>query len=426
MTGEGTCATKTSARETSLESPIRVFAIFFHPRTSVSAFGGAEKRFIETLKILCEKRRLNVFVLEAAPTLLQESFPNLRKVVVSLGVHGKGWLGTYAEWTLWVLKTVFKGASLFARTKPSVILIPNNTLPNLVSSRIFSLLFRVPTCVVVHHIDAPFSTSTSRNRSLYNSYRSISYSTLVSLSKTVATYLTLAFIKKAKAIIAVSNFTAETLTSLGVPENKIRVSGNAVNSDFIRGVKPSYDEKAFDAAFVGRIAKEKGIFDLLKVWKNVVQVRKNAKLLLIGTGLEYPLTKERISHLGLENRVLLRGRCDDAQLYGLLKSSRLLAFPSLFEGWGMAVAEALACGLPVVAYDIPALREVFGKCGSVFLVPPKNVESMTSTVLDILSLKENEWSRLSCCSKRYAKQFTWEKVVEKDFESLKPFSRKDR
>jgi glycosyltransferase involved in cell wall biosynthesis len=422
MTSEESCAATILTREAGPNSPLKVFVVFFHPRTSVSAFGGAERRFAETLKVFCRDSCLDISVLEAAPSLLQESLPNLRKDVVSLSFHGKGWLGTYAEWALWSLKALFKGASPFVKSKPNVILVPNSTLPNLVSSRIFSRLFQVPACVIVHHIDAPFSGPTSGNSSLYNSYRSISYGALVSLSKTIAAYVTLPFLKKAKAIIAVSNFTAGSLANLGIPERRIRVSGNAVSLNFIKGVNPSYEKKTFDAVFVGRIAKEKGIFDLLKVWRNVVRVRRNARLLLIGTGLEYDLVKRRISELGLENRVFLRGRCEDADLYGLLKSSRLFVFPSLFEGWGMAVAEALACGLPVVAYDIPALREIFGKCGSMFLVPPKNVESMTSTVLDILSLNESEWAELSDCSERYSEQFTWDKIAEKDFESLKVFS----
>jgi glycosyltransferase involved in cell wall biosynthesis len=197
------------------------------------------------------------------------------------------------------------------------------------------------------------------------------------------------------------------------------VSGNAVNVNFISNIKPLNAEKVYDGVFVGRIAKEKGVFDLLNIWKRIVEKKNDAKLLIVGSGIEFQAVKEAIFKLGLENKVFLRGRCRDRELYELLKLSRVFIFPSLFEGWGIAVAEALACGLPVVAYDIPALREVFGECKGVFLVPVKNIVCMGSIVLEILNLNEDEWGRLSHYSRVYSESFSWEKVAEKDLEALK-------
>jgi glycosyltransferase involved in cell wall biosynthesis len=421
---EAVCYGITLKEERKLNYPLKVFAIFFHPKTSVTAMGGAEKRFVETLKIFDKKHDLEVTVLEAAPDLLTEPKIKCKKDLVFLNFHGNGWLGTYLEWALWIVKAFFKGFRLLRHVKLDVIFIPNNTLPNLVLGYFFNLIFHAPLCIVVHHIDTTFSKPSLRNYSIYNSYREIKYSKLVSLPKTVAFYASLPLLKKAKAIISVSNFTAKALENNGVNGCKIFVSGNAVDLALIKKVKPYSYGKVFDGVFVGRIAKEKGIFDLLKVWKNVVKVRKNAKLLVIGNGLELPFVKEKISALGLEDKVSLYGQCNDTELYSLLKSSKLFIFPSVFEGWGMAVAEALACGLPVVAYDIPALREVFGECESVFLVPIKNIESMTSTVLDILNVNENEWVELSHCSKSYSKRFSWEKIAQKDLELLRDFKKR--
>lgn len=86
---------------------------------------------------------------------------------------------------------------------------------------------------------------------------------------------------------------------------------------------------------------------------------------------------------------------------------------------GIAIAEALSCGLPVVAYDIPAVREIFGECRSVFLVPTKNLTSLTSTVLDLLETTKEEFRKLSENSIQFAKQFSWEEAASKDIESLR-------
>lgn len=399
--------------------PLRILAIFFHPTALVTALGGAEKRFVETLKAFCRESDLEVTVLESAPNLLEKAEITCTKHLLPLIFHGKGWLGTYLEWSFWTIKSSLRSFSLVRQVNPNVILIPNSTLPNLVSGYIAGRVFQRPICVIVHHIDMFPAKGAAENRSVYSGYRIIDYSRVVSLAKTVAFYLTLPILKRVKAIIVVSAFTAKVLRKSGVSTASIFVSGNAVDLSLIDKTKPCAEERRFDGVFVGRIAKEKGVFDLLKAWEQVVKVRRNAKLLVIGSGLELSVLKEKIAVLGLEKNVMTRGRCGENELYGLLKSSRCFVFPSLLEGWGIAVAEALACGLPVVAYDIPALREVFGNCSSVFLVPVKDVDSLTSSILKIINATEREQSELECCSRLYSRQFSWEKVARKDLQVLR-------
>jgi glycosyltransferase involved in cell wall biosynthesis len=381
--------------------------------------GGAEKRFTETMKIYCNERDLEITVLESAPSLLNDSDVTCKKCVLKSSFSGNGWLSTYLEWTIWIVEACFKSFSIVRNTKPHLIFVPNNSLPNLLSGWFIALVLRLPICIVVHHIDVPFVKTNSKKYSFYEGYRKIKYGRLVSFLKAFAFYVSLPLLRRATTIIAVSNFTVRILKGLGVSKPKTSTSGNAVNLDFIREVKPRSREKIYDGIFVGRITKEKGAFDLLRVWKNVAKARKNAKLLVIGSGLELSMIKDRIVTLGLENRVFLRGRVADDELYGLLKASRVFIFPSLFEGWGIAVAEALACGLPVVAYDIPALREIFAKCDSVFLVPAKDIENMSSTVLDILSLCEEKYSELGEFATTYSYSFSWKKIAQKDLETLK-------
>jgi glycosyltransferase involved in cell wall biosynthesis len=89
----------------------------------------------------------------------------------------------------------------------------------------------------------------------------------------------------------------------------------------------------------------------------------------------------------------------------------------VFEGWGLAVGEALACGLPVVCYDIPALREVFGQCPSVFFVPVGNTRRFAETVEKIL--EEGRLAEYETVSKKYAERFSWKKVAAKDLEVIR-------
>ena len=400
-----------------------IFAIFFHPNPKITALGGAEKRFIETLKIFCNKKNLKITVLESNPSFLEERGIKCKKYQVSCSVKGKGWLSAYFNWIVWAIKASIKGVSVVRLAKPEIILAPNNTLPNLFPAIFLSFIFHTPLVVTVHHLDNPSikTENKAKDCSLYGCYRCLGYSRLVSLTKAFAFYLTIFLLKKVKGVIAVSKFTAKNLENNGVLPSKILVSGNAVNLDLIDKVTPCSQGKVYDGIFVGRIAKEKGVFDLVKIWKEVVMVKRDAKLLIIGSGLELPFLKEKISSLGLEGKVLLHGKCSDFELYSLLKSSKIFIFPSVFEGWGLAVAEALACSLPIVAYDIPALRENFGECQSVFFIRPKNLRELSLMVLELLNLSRKELVRLGEKSRSFSRKFSWETVAEKDLEALRLF-----
>ncbi len=401
----------------------KFFAVFFHPDSSVTAMGGAEKRFIETLKRFCAKGELEITVLESAPSLLAKTEIVCKKFVLPSKIRGKGWLSTYFGWIIWIVKASVKSLTVARNSRSEAVFVPNNTMPNLISGFITSSVLRLPLYVTVHHVDMPSPNSTRKNCSLYDCYQSIRYGRLVSLAKTLTFYVTLSLLKKTKGIVTVSNFTAQALRDNGVSHVKIFVSGNAVDIDFIRNVRAYSEKKVFDGVFVGRISKEKGVFDLLTVWKEVVRVRKNAKLLIIGNGLESKSVKEKIAALHLDNNIDVCRQCNDNELYSLLKASKIFLFPSLFEGWGIAVAEAIACGLPVVAYDIPALKEVFGQCQSVFLVPAKNRESMTSVFLDILGGGKTELERLGRDGRTYVERFSWETISQQDMKFLDCFTK---
>jgi len=413
--GKQTSLSEHNARSATPHVPLSIFTVFFHPTTRVTAKGGAEKRFIETFKIICKEKNMKIAVLEPSPSLLDESGILCTKHALDTSFRAKGWFGTCLEWIFWVTKAFFRSPSIVRRERPNMIFIPNNTPPNLLSGFATGMMFHLPTCVVVHHIDTPFTKTESKSDSLYDSYRSIGYSRSVSLAKTLALQITLPLLKKARTVIAVSDFTAKALTDRAIRRNRIHVSGNAIDFGLISKVKPCSSSKIFDGVFVGRIAKEKGIFDLLKAWRILVESKKKAKLLIIGSGLELASLKKTIVSMGLEENVFIRARCTDEMLYSLLKSSKAFLFPSYLEGWGIAPAEALACGIPVVAYAIPALREIFGECKSVFLVPIGGVDRMAQTMLQVLDL-ENE--KLRKTSTDFAESFEWAKVASVDLGAI--------
>jgi glycosyltransferase involved in cell wall biosynthesis len=405
---------------------LRVFSVFFHPNTAVTAVGGAEKRFFETSRGFVHEG-VSMVVLESSPSLLR-SRRVLCKVYTQRSLFSpvSSWLTIYMDWGLWMLFACFRSVRLIQRERCRLIVAPNNTVPNLFPAYFAHLVTRLPLCVVVHHMDVLSESADSSFGVVFGAYRRVGYSFFVSFLKTLAFFIIIRLLKKSDACVAVSGFTARTLVQFGVASNRISVSGNGVDLGFIGRFRALGGEKRYDAVFVGRIVKEKGVFDLLEAWREVRRGRGSARLVVVGSGPDLQEVKETVEEFGLLGNVIVRGRVDDAEMYGLMKSSRVFVFPSRFEGWGLAVAEALACGLPVVCYDIPALREVFGGCESVFLVPLGDVKKLSAAVLKVLELKKNDYDELAEVSRVYAHRFSWQEVALEDLGVIRRLSTADK
>jgi len=396
---------------------LRVFSVFFHPSPAVTAVGGAEKRFIETSRVFVEKG-LKMVVLESTPSLLKDGHVFCRVYAQrSLFSAGKGWLTIYLGWVLWILVVCFRSVRLIRRERCQLILAPNNTVPNLFPAYFAHVVTRLPLCVITHHMDVMTEESHQNFQTVYATYRKVGYSSSVSFLKALAFFAIVRMLRKSDACIAVSNFTARTLVQLGIASGKIVVSGNGVDLEFIQKFKAG--RKKWDAVFVGRVAKEKGVFDILEAWREVVLEKGSARLLVVGSGPDLQGVRAVVDESGLLDNVVVRGRVGDAEMYALMKAGRVFVFPSRFEGWGLAVAEALACGLPVVCYDIPALREVFGECKSVFLVPLGDVKKLSATIMGILKMEKRDYSELAELSKDYAGRFGWQEVALKDLQAIR-------
>lgn len=392
----------------------KILAIFFHPDSGVTAVGGAEKRFIEILKVW--NRNVPITVLESNPSIIERYGINTQHSIISSPVRSRNskWLGIYFEWILWSLKSCFYSLYLTSkRSQYEIILSTNNTLPTLVTAYFYHLMLLKPVCVVVHHLDVP-TLSPQNSCRVYEAYRKAGYSRNIAFIKTCASQLMLFLLKRVDACIAVSASTAHSLVCRGVPRTKLSISSNGVDFKYIDRINVE-ERKLWDGIFVGRISREKGIFDLVVAWKKIVVKNKNSRLIIIGNGPDRKELERSINRAGLRENVLVKGSLSDEDMFTLMKMSKILVFPSRFEGWGLTVAEALASGLPVICYDIPALREVFGKCSSVFFVPIGDVEELVRTFFEVVRMNER---MLTETSKSYARMFDWNKVARKDLQIM--------
>ena len=117
-------------------------------------------------------------------------------------------------------------------------------------------------------------------------------------------------------------------------------------------------DKRFDVVWMGRAHRQKGIDDLLQTLQYLAKKIPNFRALLIGN--LQPTLGSRIAELGLASNVEFSGYVSGVEKFRQLKSGRLFLMPSRHEGLPIVVGEALACNLPVVAYELEMYRPFFG------------------------------------------------------------------
>lgn len=195
----------------------------------------------------------------------------------------------------------------------------------------------------------------------------------------------------------------------------IKVIDGGVDLDTIRGA--SAGEKLYDACFVGRLTPQKGISDLLRIWKIVCETKHDARLAIIGSGSRYWTRKlvREIHDIGLTKNIVLLGFLDEREKYSVLKSSSMALLPSRKESWALAVCEAMACGLPVVAYDLATYPK--GLSHGIIKERLGDTSAMAKRVLTLLD-DHFYLVKLGHESAYLAEAFDWSITVERPIELL--------
>lgn len=217
--------------------------------------------------------------------------------------------------------------------------------------------------------------------------------------------------KRLADLVMVSNpLDRKILIKRGFKEDRVIVTYGAVSWDEINKAQPL--KNIYDTSFIGRYHPQKGLNDLLKAWKIVCQKFPKAKMVMMGE-LE-PLLPE-IKKLGLQKNIDFLGFIDGIKKFSFLKSSKIFLFPSHYESFGMVAAEAMAAGLPVIAYDLPLYQGIYSK--GMIKVPLGNYAIFAD---EIITLLNNEEKRKGLAKDAFqnSKIFSWEKTANQILKKL--------
>ena len=210
--------------------------------------------------------------------------------------------------------------------------------------------------------------------------------------------------KNSDLVIAVSEFTASQVTSLlGVERSRIRIVPH--------GVHPPPDKNEGDREniilFVGALQIRKNVERLVAAFE---RVPGDWRLVLAGSpkGFRANQISNRIEKSTARNRIQVRGYVSKPELESLYLRASVFAFPSLDEGFGIPVLEAMAHGLPVITSNCSALREV--AADAALLVNPHVTEELESALSRLIEDRELR-RKLSDSGLSRARAYTWEKAV---------------
>ncbi|HEY2594262.1 MAG TPA: glycosyltransferase family 1 protein, partial [Chloroflexota bacterium] len=226
--------------------------------------------------------------------------------------------------------------------------------------------------------------------------------------------------RHASAIIAVSAATKrDVVRTLNVPEDKVHVVYEAAAPEFqplprsaaLEAVRCKYGLPESFALYVGTIEPRKNLVRLFEAFQLVRrQGCRSSVLALVGNrGWSDEAILASIERMHLQDAVRILGHAPTDDLVALYNLADLLVLPSLYEGFGLPVIEAMACGTPVVTSPNGSLAEIAGDAAE--YVDPTRVDSIASGMRAVLDDRDRN-TALRAAGLRRAAQFSWAATAE--------------
>lgn len=233
--------------------------------------------------------------------------------------------------------------------------------------------------------------------------------------------------RRATTVTTVSHFSKRDMIRFyGVPAGKIHVVPNGVDTRLFR---PVHDEERLatwrrrvlgaDVPFflyVGRPSSRRNLPSLFAAFGELKKERRLPhKLLLIGTGLEGISLDPIIERLGLGEHIVRVPHAEHADIALAYSAGDMLVYPSSYEGFGMPVLEAMACGMPVIALDNTAFPEFAG--GVAWLLPDARVETLKAAMAAVL-VDAAQRRRMAVEGPRRAAAYEWSIITRRYLELM--------
>jgi glycosyltransferase involved in cell wall biosynthesis len=200
-----------------------------------------------------------------------------------------------------------------------------------------------------------------------------------------------------KRVICITEFIRGDLMKRGFAPEKLDVIPPGIDLPTDTGREGDH------ILFIGRLVGTKGLPYLVRAMASV-----DGRLIIIGDGPERAALEKMVRSSGLNDRIEFTGRISEEQKAALLSTCKVFVMPSLFESYGLAVAEAMAWGKPVVASHVGGLPEVVGDGGT--LVPPRDSDHL-ATALNTLLADDEVRRACGARARKHIGRYAWDNII---------------
>ncbi|MBT3310448.1 MAG: glycosyltransferase family 4 protein [Desulfobacteraceae bacterium] len=269
---------------------------------------------------------------------------------------------------------------------------------------------RLPTIATIHHpITVDREIAVSSVTALWKKMKEMRWYSFIDMQKRV--------VKKLEHIITVSDFSRDDICSeFKISSERFKVVPNGINTELFYPVPEIQRKKNRLIVTNSSDTPLKGLYYLLHAVAEIAKSRE-IELIVIGSpkkngGIERLVKKLDISHL-----ITFTGRIDDHEFLKHYAKASIAVVPSVYEGFGLPVGEAMACGLPVISTTGGALPEVVGDAG--VLVPPSDPDALAGAVIKLIDNPDLAEELGRAGYKRVQEHFTWKRSAEMTVEAYR-------
>ncbi|WP_457553527.1 glycosyltransferase family 4 protein [Desulfobacula sp.] len=286
------------------------------------------------------------------------------------------------------------------------IIHDNQTL----SYGILSLAKSMPVTATIHHpmtVDRRLAIQSTR--SFLKKVKALRWYSFISMQKRVA--------KKLPCIITVSKSSKKDIAKeFNIPESKFKTIPIGIDTNHFYPIETIKKQPGRIIVTNSADTPLKGLYHLLFAIKGILKIR-SVKLVVIGSPKKNGNIENLIKKLEIGQHIKFTGRIDHEQFVKEYAKASLAVVPSLYEGFGLPVGEAMACRIPVICTTGGALPEVAGDAAK--LVPPGNAKAMEKAILELLDDPSQCDILAQKGYERVLKEFTWEKTAIRTVEAYR-------
>ena len=223
---------------------------------------------------------------------------------------------------------------------------------------------------------------------------------------------------RSRGITVVSLAMKQRVQEMGVAPDKVRVISMGVDLKTLFVPEVKMIRSTRELLFVGRLVEKKGLDILLSALPKVLIRYPGVRLIVAGAGPLGFESHQLCRKLNLSDKVEFLGMVAQSRLPSLYQRAALAVFPFMVdkngdqEGLGLVVVEAMGCRCPIIASDLPAIRDTVchGKTG--VLVPPGNIEQLADTIISAIQYPEAQLVMGVFAHQTVLEKFDWDVIVD--------------